>query len=142
MSLLSDLNDKIKRLSTRVAAEFKTQQSAIDSKVSTVNGIAPDENGNVEISAGSDAYVEKSGDTMTGTLRVPYLQVAGGDTAIEGGELLLEAANETLYALKVDNYNNQFRVIYVASDGTVGGVFHVYSTGRIELPNNTAFWIA
>ena len=142
MSLLSDLNDKIKALSVRVAAQFKTQQSAIDSKVSTVNGIAPDENGNVEIEAGGDAYVEKSGDTMTGTLRVPYLRVSAADTEVEGGELLLEAANENLYELKVDNYNNQFRVIYVASDATVGGVFRVYSTGRIDLPNNTAFWIA
>lgn len=36
MSLLSDLNDKIKALSTRVAAQFKTQQSDIDSKVANV----------------------------------------------------------------------------------------------------------
>lgn len=53
MSLLSDLNNKIKRLSTRVAEEFKLHQLAINARVATVNGIGPDENGNVEIQTGA-----------------------------------------------------------------------------------------
>lgn len=119
MSLLSNLNARIKSLAARIAQQFKTQQTAIDSKVS------------------------KSGDTMTGQLNVTAgFRIMAQDSTIEGGELSLDAANETLCKLRVDNYNNQFRVIYDASDGTVVGVFRVYSTGRLELPNNTAFWIA
>ncbi len=46
MSLLSNLNTRIKALAARIAQQFKTQQTAIDSKVS------------------------KSGDTMTGALHL------------------------------------------------------------------------
>ena len=94
MSLLSDLNDKIKRLSIRVAEEFKAQQSAIDSKVSTVNGMVPDENGNVEVSA--DTVVGHNvGDIWTGydPASVPT------DVQLYEGQLLSRSDYETHSAL-------------------------------------------
>ena len=121
MSLLSDLNDKIKRLSTRVAEEFKTQQSAIDSKVSTVNGIAPDENGNVEVATGSSAAALPLGWEYTRLV---------SDSAPKGGaDYLGQEATREFYADLWEYVNTEhpgriiseddWQAMYAAQNGNV-----------------------
>ena len=125
MSLLSDLNDKIKRLSTRVAEEFKTQQSAIDSKVSTVNGIAPDENGNVEIEAGGAAL----------PLGWEYTRLVSDSAPKGGADYLGQEATREFYADLWEYVNTEhpgriiseddWQAMYAAQNGNVP----YYSTG-------------
>ena len=65
----------------------------------------------VKDSAGNvitDTYVKKAGDTMTGTLNVPYLTVLAQNNTSEGGEILL-AAPSGKYETIIDNYNNTLR---------------------------------
>lgn len=134
MSLLSDLNDKIKALSARVAAQFKTQQSAIDSKVS-----------NVTLSGKTLTVTKGDGTTSTYTTTdTNTTYKAGTGLSLSSTTFSLAASGATAgsygpSANASPAHKGTFSVPYITVDAT-GRVTDI-STKTITLPadNNTTY---
>ncbi len=134
MSLLSDLNDKIKALSTRVAAQFKTQQSDIDSKVA-----------NVTLSGKTLTVTKGDGTSSTYTTTdTNTTYTAGTGLSLSSNKFSLAASGATAgsygpSANASPAHEGTFSVPYITIDNT-GRVTDI-STKTITLPadNNTTY---
>jgi hypothetical protein len=76
-------------------------------------------------------YVKVAGDTMTGTLNVPYLKVLAQDSSNEGGEITLAAPSNDKYEAIIDNYNNTCRIYGKQGATTKTGVYVDLANGVI-----------
>lgn len=134
MSLLSDLNNKIKALSTRVAAQLKIQQSDIDSKVA-----------NVTLSGKTLTVTKGDGTSSTYTTTdTNTTYAAGTGLSLSSNQFSLAASGATAgsygpSANASPAHKGTFSVPYITVDDT-GRVTDI-STKTITLPadNNTTY---